>query len=176
MKTFRSPRDLLAAVDQALAARPAAHDKPLQKVVGLLHHGRHYLWTSVYLCVDKIRLVRVASAGPETHCMAVEPGEGNVGRAAQTGKARVVPDVKADPQYLMSLAATRSELVVPIKITGQVLGVINAESDEPNYFGHEDRLLLEEVAAKLALFLRGRGKYLARRTREMQKSEGKMQK
>ena len=121
MKTFRSPRDLVAAVEQALDAKPASstHRTPLDEVVGLLHRGRHYLWTSIYLCADQVRLVRVASAGPETQCLAVEPGEGNVGRAAQTGIVRVVPDVKADPQYIMSLAATRSELVVPIKIGGQ---------------------------------------------------------
>ena len=165
-------------MEQALAAKPASstHRTPLDEVVGLLHRGRHYLWTSIYLCADQVRLVRVASAGPETQCLAVEPGEGNVGRAAQTGIVRVVPDVKADPQYIMSLAATRSELVVPIKIGGQVLGVINAESDAPNYFGSEDRVLLEEVAGKLALFLHGPGRYLARRTRESQKSAVRMKK
>jgi len=62
--------------------------------------------------------------------------------------------------------ATRSELSQPIKLAGRVLGVIEAESDRAEAFSSEDRVLVKEVAERLARFLTGRGKYLVRKARE----------
>jgi putative methionine-R-sulfoxide reductase with GAF domain len=54
VKPFRSTRDLLADVEQALADnRPSFHDSPLEKVAGLLAEGRHYGWVGVYLTLEK---------------------------------------------------------------------------------------------------------------------------
>jgi hypothetical protein len=59
-----------------------------------------------------------------------------------------------------------SELVQPIKLAGRMLGLIDVESDRPNAFGPQDRVLLKQVAERLARFLTGRGKYLMRKARE----------
>jgi putative methionine-R-sulfoxide reductase with GAF domain len=54
VKPFRSTRDLLADVEQALAEnRPSFHDSPLEKVAGLLAEGRHYGWVGIYLTLEK---------------------------------------------------------------------------------------------------------------------------
>ena len=54
MKPFRSTRDLLADVEQALAEnRPSFRDSPLEKVAGLLAEGRHYGWVGIYLTLEK---------------------------------------------------------------------------------------------------------------------------
>lgn len=54
MKPFRSTRDLLANVEQALADnRPSFHDSPLEKVAGLLAEGRHYGWVGIYLTLEE---------------------------------------------------------------------------------------------------------------------------
>jgi putative methionine-R-sulfoxide reductase with GAF domain len=54
VKSFRSTRDLLADVEQALAGnRPSFRDSPLEKVVGLLAEGRHYGWVGIYLTLEK---------------------------------------------------------------------------------------------------------------------------
>ncbi len=54
MKPFRSTRDLLADVEQALADnRPSFHDSPLERVAGLLAEGRHYGWVGIYLTLEK---------------------------------------------------------------------------------------------------------------------------
>ena len=53
MKPFRSTRDLLADVEQALAeSRPSFHDSPLEKVAGLLADGRHYGWVGIFLTLE----------------------------------------------------------------------------------------------------------------------------
>jgi putative methionine-R-sulfoxide reductase with GAF domain len=54
VKPFRSTRDLLADVEQALADnRPSFRDSPLEKVAGLLAEGRHYGWVGIYLTLEK---------------------------------------------------------------------------------------------------------------------------
>lgn len=54
MKPFRSTRDLLGDVEQALAEnRPSFRDSPLEKVAGLLAEGRHYGWVGIYLTLEK---------------------------------------------------------------------------------------------------------------------------
>ena len=54
MRPFRSTRDLLADVEQALAkSHPSFRDSPLEKVAGLLAEGRHYGWVGIYLTLEK---------------------------------------------------------------------------------------------------------------------------
>ena len=54
MKPYRSTRDLLADIEQALAEnRPSFHHSPLEKVAGLLAEGRHYGWVGIYLTLEK---------------------------------------------------------------------------------------------------------------------------
>ena len=65
----------------------------------------------------------------------------------------------------MARPETRSKLLVSMKLAGRELGVLDVESDRENAFGSEDRVLLENVANRLARFLTGRGKYLVREAR-----------
>ena len=60
---------------------------------------------------------------------------------------------------------------MPIKIAVHVLGVIDVESEQPNAFGVEDRVLIEAVARRLARYLESGGKYLLRHARESVKQQ-----
>jgi len=54
VKPFRSTRDLLADIEQALAKnRPSFHESPLEIVAGLLAEGRRYGWVGIYLTLEK---------------------------------------------------------------------------------------------------------------------------
>lgn len=169
MKRYRSAREVLADIERTLAAaKPSPHVSPLDDVLGILHKGRHYFWIGIYLVLgNEVR--RQAFRGPVPPCHAFAFGQGNVGTTGQKGVTKVIPDVTQDPTYSMCFLETKSEIVVPIKIAGRTLGVIDAESDQANAFGAEDRVLLERVAKALARFLTGRGKYLVRKAREQAK-------
>lgn len=181
MKTYRSAREVLGAVEQVLAAKPRLasrgrlplseirgaqfQESPLVQVARLLQKGRQYFAVTIFLDAGG-RLLRAASAGPAPRCVAMRPGEGNVGQAAKSGAPKVVPDVSRDPQYAAVFPETRSELVMPIKVGVRVSGVIDVESDRLNAFSYKDRVLLQKVATVLAKFLSGGGKYLVRKVRE----------
>jgi L-methionine (R)-S-oxide reductase len=164
VKVYGSPQKVLAKIEQALASsRPAFHGPtPLDQVVDILYQGRHYFWIGIYL-VTRNKVERQAFRGPVPPCHSFEFGKGNVGTTGQTGVLKVIPDVGDDPAYSMCFVETKSEIVVPIKISSRVLGVIDVESDQPNAFGPEDRILLKQVAMLLARFLSVRGRYLVRR-------------
>jgi putative methionine-R-sulfoxide reductase with GAF domain len=181
VKTYRSAREVLGAVEQVLAAKPRLasrgrlplreirgaqfQESPLVQVARQLQKGRKYFAVTIFLDAGG-RLLRVASAGPAPRCAAMRLGEGNVGQAAKTGAPKVVPDVLHDPQYVAVFAETRSELVMPIKVSAHVSGVIDVESDRLNAFAFRDRVLLHKIATLLARFLTGPGKYLVMKARQ----------
>lgn len=63
-------------------------------------------------------------------------GEGMVGSVADSGRAILISDVKADPRYIEARTSTRSEMAVPITGSGgRLIGVLNLESDCEGYYG-----------------------------------------
>ncbi len=167
MKRIRPPREVLAALDRALAAKagPVQAGSPLDKAVEILYRQRHYFWVGIYLVAGD-RVVRQAFRGPVPPCHSFALGKGNVGTVGESGFMKVIPDVSADPTYSMCFLETKSEIVVPIKIVGRILGVIDVESDRPDAFGPLDRILLKTVAARLARFLTSTGKRYVRKAKE----------
>jgi GAF domain-containing protein len=76
--------------------------------------------------------------------------EGIMGYVASTGEPHSAADVRNDPHYLNSVPETLSELCVPIKVGEKLIGVINAESRQLNFFTEEDERLLNTIAGTLA--------------------------
>ena len=167
MKRIRPPREVLAALDRMLAekVRPVKGSSPLEKTVEILYDQRRYFWVGIYLVAGE-RVVRQAFRGPVPPCHSFALGKGNVGTVGESGFMKVIPDVSTDPTYSMCFLETKSELVVPIKIVGRILGVIDVESDRPDAFGPLDQILLKHVAQRLARFLTSTGKRYLRHAKE----------
>jgi len=81
----------------------------------------------------------------------VAASEGIVGAAATLREPVVVPDVTADPRYLMVNPETRSELAIPMIHKGKVIGVLDLESPQLNYFTQDHVQTLSILAANLAV-------------------------
>ncbi|MDH5508294.1 MAG: GAF domain-containing protein, partial [Anaerolineae bacterium] len=80
-------------------------------------------------------------------------GQGITGMVAATGVPMCVPDVNAETNYFTVDSNTRSELCVPLKINGKVIGVINTESHHHNAFSKNDQRLLSTVAGQVGTAL-----------------------
>ena len=73
--------------------------------------------------------------------------EGITGWVAQTGQVALVPDVKQDSHYVwMQNSMTRSELTVPIKVKGRIIGVLDAQSEQLDDFDQTDVEMLQSLA------------------------------
>jgi sigma-B regulation protein RsbU (phosphoserine phosphatase) len=83
----------------------------------------------------------------------VAVSEGLVGAAATLKEPVLVPDVTADPRYLMVNPETKSELAIPMMHKGKVIGVLDLESPQLNYFTDDHVQTLSILAANLAVSL-----------------------
>jgi phosphoserine phosphatase RsbU/P len=79
--------------------------------------------------------------------------EGIVGAAATLKTPVLVSDVTADPRYVMVNPETRSELAIPMLHKGKVIGVLDLESPQLNYFTGDHVQTLSILAANLAVSL-----------------------
>src|SRR5438132_5584837 len=79
--------------------------------------------------------------------------DGIVGAAATLKEPVLVPDVTVDPRYLMVNPETRSELAIPMMHKGKVIGVLDLESPQLNYFTEDHVQALSILTANLAVSL-----------------------
>ena len=86
----------------------------------------------------------------------IAPGQGLVGRAAQTNTAVLVPDVSRDESWLANplLPDTKAETAVPIAIGDQVVGVLDVQHDVVNGLNQDDVDLLQSLTNQIAVALR----------------------
>lgn len=140
------------ALDAITTALAGEHDaqRAMDLTVHLLaKHLPDYTWTGIYL-LDGNELVLGPFVGKPSPHTRIPVGRGICGAAAAEKTSIIVDDVNADPRYLACSIDTRSEIVVPIMLDGEVLGELDIDSDRPAAFDATDRALLEHVAALLA--------------------------
>lgn len=78
--------------------------------------------------------------------------QGITGHVAATGTPLLVRDVDQDPRYVpMVGSATRSELAVPIKVKGNVIGVLDVQSHRVDAFEETDLSVLQSLAHQAAI-------------------------
>jgi sigma-B regulation protein RsbU (phosphoserine phosphatase) len=78
-------------------------------------------------------------------------GQGITGTSAATGRAVRVPDVREDPRYINIIDSVRSELVVPLMVKGQAIGVLDIQSTQVDYFTRDQQSVLTLMASRLAI-------------------------
>ena len=110
-----------------------------------------YRWLGIY-AVGKTEISLIGWSGPAAPAHPRFPRDrGLCGAAATSGSPVVVNDVANDPRYLTTLGSTRSEMVVPVKrANGEVVGLIDVESENADAFTAEDLRLLEGHASDVA--------------------------
>ena len=83
-------------------------------------------------------------------CYRIKKGKGVCGTAWKDATTQVVPDVELFPGHIACSSDSRSEIVVPIIVNGEVYGVLDIDSDELATFDDTDRIYLEKMMSILA--------------------------
>ena len=78
-------------------------------------------------------------------------GSGLTGRAAATRQSVLVEDVRKDPDYVCMLDSVRSEVAVPLVARGQVVAVLDLQSNDHGAFDRSVSDLLELVCSRFSL-------------------------
>ena len=100
-------------------------------------------WAGFYLLEGETLVLGPFQGKPA--CIEIPLGRGVCGTAAQTGQTQLVPDVHLFPGHIACDSASNSEIVVPLRIDGKVVGVLDLDSPWPGRFTEEDQAGLEAV-------------------------------
>jgi two-component system, LytTR family, sensor kinase len=113
----------------------------------------------VIYMVDRKRdvLVQKAAYGPKNprsfeiyQPIEIAIGKGIVGSVAESGKAEIIRDTTRDPRYITDDDVRLSEITVPIISDDKVIGIIDAEHPEKNFFKPKHIRILTKIAALCA--------------------------
>jgi len=116
-----------------------------------------YIDCIIYLINDDKELVQIAAHGNKnpSSCHIVNPiklkiGEGICGHVALTGVSEIVRDTSKDPRYLVDDELRHSEMTVPIFSDDHVIGIIDSEHPNKDYFSDHDLKIFKSIASILS--------------------------
>ena len=130
-------------------------DERLTEVCELLKISiPHYDWVGFYFKNgDKDELKLGPFAGTPTDHTIIPFGKGICGQVAVSNQNFVVPDVKAQDNYIACSLTVKAEIVVPLFVNGENVGQIDIDSNTPDPFTSEDERFLEFLNAKVSQIL-----------------------
>ena len=102
-------------------------------------------WTGFYRIVAP-ELLKIGPYQGGHGCLTIPFSKGVCGAAARLRQTQLVEDVDAFPGHIACSSSTRSELVIPVEnAKGELLGVLDIDSDQPNAFDDTDVRNLTEI-------------------------------
>ena len=104
-------------------------------------------WAGFYLMEGGLLVLGPFQGKPA--CIEIPVGKGVCGTAVQEGKTQLVPDVHRFPGHIACDGASNSEIVVPLRVRGEIVGVLDLDSPRLSRFTEADRGGLERFAAIL---------------------------
>jgi GAF domain-containing protein len=117
-------------------------------------HIDYYNWVGFYFKNgDKNELKLGPYVGEPTDHTIIPFGKGICGQVAVSNKNFVVPDVKAQDNYIACSITVKAEIVVPIFVNGENIGQIDIDSNTIDPFTEDDERFLEFVCAEVSLLL-----------------------
>lgn len=127
-------------------------DDRLLNICELLEtHIDYYNWVGFYFKNgDKDELKLGPYVGEPTDHTIIPFGKGICGQVAVSNQNFVVPDVKAQDNYIACSITVKAEIVVPIFVNGENIGQIDIDSNTADPFTEADERFLEFVCAEVA--------------------------
>ena len=121
----------------------------LANVSAALKEQFGWLWVGFYLVkslgsAQDDELVLGPFQGPVA-CTRIKKGRGVCGAAWQNAATLIVADVEKFPGHIACSSLSKSEIVVPLIKNGEVIGVLDADSDVLDQFDETDKKYLEQI-------------------------------
>ncbi|MDX1954776.1 MAG: GAF domain-containing protein [Chitinophagaceae bacterium] len=117
----------------------------LANITAALKEQFGWLWAGFYLVKDN-ELVLGPFQGPIA-CTRIRKGKGVCGTSWEKGQTLIVEDVEKFPGHIACSSLSRSEIVVPLWKDGNVIGVLDVDSEHLAHFDATDQLYLEQIVA-----------------------------
>jgi diguanylate cyclase (GGDEF)-like protein len=140
-----------------LASQANSLDATLEAILELTEELISEGHIALLLLDDKKRSLAVRASRGYEEAFTVNPiplGEGVTGRCAESGNVLLVQDVFLNEDYIEGVRGARSELALPLKVEGRVIGVLNAESTRPHAYSGDHVRALSVIAQQAAVVIR----------------------
>jgi signal transduction histidine kinase len=140
----------------SLGAETGDPHATLQALLGELAAFFHATCGSIaLLSPDTGRLEMEVQQGlpPDSNDVALRLGQGITGWVAFYGRPQLVADVAADPRYISLRPDVRCEMAAPMEANGQIIGVINLDSDQFGRFTEVDLALFARLATEVTIVM-----------------------
>ncbi|MBC6612992.1 GAF domain-containing protein [Hymenobacter sp. BT507] len=135
-------RQLLPQIEALTTGEPDLTAN-LANTAAALHQAFGFFWVGFYL-VKGDELVLGPFQGPIA-CTRIRRGKGVCGSSWAEARTLLVPDVEQFPGHIACSSDSKSEIVVPVLKDGQVVAVLDVDSDQLNDFDHDDQAALEQL-------------------------------
>lgn len=116
----------------------------LANIAAALREGMGFFWVGFYLVDNDDELVLGPFQGPVA-CTRIKKGKGVCGSAWKQEETLIVPDVDKFPGHIACASASKSEIVIPIKKAGRIIGVLDVDSNKLNDFDKTDQNYLQKI-------------------------------
>jgi phosphoserine phosphatase RsbU/P len=130
-------------------------DTSLRRVAAVVRKVIDYQIFAILLLNEKTQELRIrfqVGYPPEAvERIRVKVGEGVTGRAVELREALLVADVSKEEGYIGLVPDVCSELAVPLILKNRVIGVLNLETRQANYFTEDHKRLLTLIASRMAV-------------------------
>ena len=115
----------------------------LANIAAALKEQFAFFWVGFYL-VKNDELVLGPFQGPVA-CTRIKKGRGVCGTSWNLGESLIVPDVEQFPGHIACSSLSKSEIVLPLKKNGQVVGILDVDSEQLNHFDETDQYYLQLI-------------------------------
>ena len=138
----------LAKTIDALTAGETDEVALMATVACEVHHADdRFDWTGFYRVVEP-EVLKIGPYQGGHGCLVIPFARGVCGAAARTQEVQLVPDVEAFEGHIACSSSTRSEIVLPVfNGAGDLIGVFDIDSNQPDAFTEEDAVELSAILA-----------------------------
>ena len=138
----------LAKTIEALTAGETDEVALMATVACEVHHADdRFDWTGFYRVVEP-EVLKIGPYQGGHGCLVIPFARGVCGAAARTHAIQLVPDVEAFEGHIACSSSTRSEIVLPVfNGAGDLIGVFDIDSNQPDAFTEEDAVELSAILA-----------------------------
>jgi L-methionine (R)-S-oxide reductase len=119
----------------------------LGNVTAILKEQFKWWWIGFYL-VKEDELVLGPFQGPLA-CTRIRKGKGVCGSSWEKAITLIVPDVDQFPGHIACSSLSKSEIVVPVIRNGEVVAVLDADSEFLDHYDETDQEYLEQIVAMI---------------------------
>ncbi|QIZ76554.1 GAF domain-containing protein [Ferrimonas lipolytica] len=136
---------LLSEQAKCLIAGETNRVANLANISALIYHSMPDLnWAGFYLLDSPQELVLGPFQG-KVACVRIPVGKGVCGTAVSTGQTQLIDDVHAFAGHIACDSASESELVVPVRVHGEIVGVLDIDSPKLARFSERDARGIEKL-------------------------------